>query len=137
MCAVYRKFIARHILNNQFYSNKIIKNHRKLIVYPIDPIVNAFCKIADCHDAFKLMIELWNSIVEDGASNTEKKDESYWENNLIDFVNRVYTILYAEKFQYDENDPMRMTFGFAELKSARTLLVTSAIKIDKGPKNLK
>jgi hypothetical protein len=99
--------------------------------------VNSFCKIADCHDAFKLMIELWNSIVDEGASNTEKKEESYWENNLTDFVNRVYTILYADRFQYDENDPMRMTLGLVELRSARCLLVTSAIKIDKGPKNLK
>jgi hypothetical protein len=83
------------------------------------------------------MVDLWNSIVEDGASTTEKKDESYWESNLIDFVNRVYTILYAEKFQYEESDPMRMTMGLAELKSTRCLLITSAIKIDKGPKNLK
>ena len=83
------------------------------------------------------MVELYNTIVEDGASNSEKKDENYWETNFVDFVNRVYTILYAEKFQYDENDPMRMTLGLNELKSARTLLVTSAIKIDKGPKNLK
>ena len=83
------------------------------------------------------MIELWNNIIVDGASSDDKKDENYWEVNLVDFINRVYSVLYAEKFKYDELDPMKMSFGDPELKKDRLDLVNSCINFDKGKKSSK
>jgi hypothetical protein len=122
MCVIYRKFIAKQILNNQFYSLKVIKSPHS--------IVNNFCKIVNCPDAFRPMVELWNSIVIETATSNEKKDDNYWEYNLLDFVNRTYTVLYSEKFQYNEMDPTKT--GDGSLDSIRNLLINSAIKFDKG-----
>ena len=91
----------------------------------------------NCHDSFKPMVELWNTIVVDGATNLEKKDELYWENNLIEFVNRVYSVLYAEKFKYDELDPAKMALGDPILMNDRLTLINSCIQIDKGKKTSK
>lgn len=126
MCCWYRRFIAKRILNNQFYTTKIIKNYH--------PIVNNFCKIVDCYDAFKPTVELWNKIVDEEGSMNDKREEIYWETNLVDFVNRVYSVLYAENFQYDEMDPTRMSLGYPDLLASRHLLITNSIIIDKGKK---
>lgn len=83
------------------------------------------------------MVGLWNTIVLDGATNVEKKDELYWETNLIDFVNRVYSVLYAEKFKYDELDPTKMALGDPNLMNDRHKLIDSCIQIDKGKKTSK
>ena len=83
------------------------------------------------------MVDLWNNIIVDGATSDEKKDENYWEVNLVDFINRVYTVLYTEKFQYNELDPTKIAFGDPELKKERLNLVNSCINIDKGKKSTK
>jgi hypothetical protein len=104
------------------------------MIFNPDPIVNNFCKIVDCYDAFKPMVELWNTIVDEEGSINDKREDIYWETNLVDFVNRVYSILYAESFQYDELDPTRMSLGQPDLLSTRQLLVNNSIRIDKGKK---
>ena len=81
------------------------------------------------------MVELWNSIVDEEATNLERKEESYWETNLVDFVNRVYSVLYAESFQFDELDPTKMSLGYPDLLSTRHLLINNCIRIDKGKKS--
>jgi len=83
------------------------------------------------------MVDLWNTIVVDGATNVEKKDESFWELNLNEFVNRIYSVLYAEKFKYDELDPTKMALGSQALMNDRINLINSCIQIDKGKKTNK
>jgi hypothetical protein len=80
------------------------------------------------------MVDLWNSLIVDGASGDDKKDENYWEVNLIDFIYRVFTILHAKEFKYDDLDPTKMAFGDPELKKERLNLVNNCINIDKGKK---
>lgn len=83
------------------------------------------------------MVELWNTIVVEGASSSDKKDENYWESNLIEFVNRVYSVLYAEKFKYDELDPTKLALGDPGLMHDRQTLINSSILIDKAKKSNK
>jgi hypothetical protein len=80
------------------------------------------------------MVDLWNNLIVDGASGDDKKDENYWEVNLIDFIYRVYTILYTEAFKYNYLDPTNMAFGDSYLKKERLNLVNNCINIDKGKK---
>ena len=61
------------------------------------------------------------------ASPSERTSDSYWELNFIDFVNRLYPILYSEKFAYSELDTTSFSFG-DELYETRKKLVTSALK---------
>lgn len=91
----------------------------------------------NCHDSFRPLVELWNTIVVEGGTNVEKKEEAYWENNLKDFVNRVYAVLYSEKFKYDDLDPTKVALGNPTLVNDRINLINSSIQIDKGKKNSK
>ncbi len=61
MISLYRKIAGEFILNHKDYSLKVIKNN--------EPIVNSFCKIADCPDTFRLMVELWKNWI-----NKKKKN---------------------------------------------------------------
>jgi len=62
------------------------------------------------------------------ATTTERNTESYWENNLIDFVNRLNPLLFSDKFKYSELDPTALSFGDKDLYETRKKLVTSALK---------
>ncbi len=62
------------------------------------------------------------------ASGTEKNSESYWEDNLVDFVNRLYPIIYSDKFKYSDLDPTAVSFGDNELTETRKKLITCALK---------
>ena len=126
MISLYRKIAGEFILNHQDYSSKVIKNNH--------PIVNAFCKIADCPDAFRLMVELWKEIVTDGATSDEKKNEGFLRQNLLIFVNRIYSVLFAEKFKYDELDPTKVPRGDIHLMEDRNNLINCVMKYDKNNK---
>ena len=65
------------------------------------------------------------------ATSTQKKDESYWEKNLEEFVDRSYSVLYADKFEYDISDPCKGSYGNPILENNRKILINSTIKIDK------
>ena len=123
---IYRKIIGDYILNHQDYSFKVIKN---------DPyIMNSFCKIADCPDAFRIMTELWNEIVIEGATSAERKSEEYLTNNFKTFVNRIYSVIFADQFKYDELDPTKVPVGDIKLMEARNNLINSVIRYDKNAK---
>ena len=123
---IYRKIIGDYILNHQDYSFKVIKN---------DPyIMNSFCKIADCPDAFRIMTELWNEIVIEGATSAERKSEEYLTNNFKTFVNRIYSVIFADQFKYDELDPTKVPVGDIKLLEARNNLINSVIRYDKNAK---
>ena len=126
MISLYRKIAGEYILNHQDYSSKVIKNN--------DPIVNSFCKIADCPDAFRLMVELWKEIITDGATSDEKKNELFLRQNLLIFVNRIYSVLFAEKFKYDELDPTKVPRGDIHLMEDRNNLINCVMKYDKSNK---
>lgn len=81
------------------------------------------------------MVELWNSIIVEGSSNTDKKDEEFMERNLQEFVNKIYTVLYADKFKYNEMNPTQLALGDPELVTNRALLIDSCIKLDKIKKS--
>ena len=65
------------------------------------------------------------------ATSTQKKDESYWEKNLEEFVDRSYSVLYADKFEYDISDPSKGSYGNPILSNNRKILINSTIKVDK------
>ena len=123
---IYRKIIGDYILNHQDYSLKVIKNDQS--------IVNSFCRIADCPDAFRIMTELWNEVIIEGATSDERKNEEFLKKNFVSFVNRIYSVIYSEKFKYDELDPTKVPVGDIHLMEARNNLINSVIRYDKNNK---
>ncbi len=72
----------------------------------------------DCPDTFEILTDLWRQYVmyiqikiREAASSSQKKDEVYWEKCLEDYVDRCYSVLYADKFEYDLNDPCKGSYG--------------------------
>lgn len=126
MVCIYRKILGEHILNHQDYSVKKIKNE--------DYIINNFCKIADCPDAYRIMVELWNEVVIEGGTSTDRKNDEYLKEHFRVFVNRIYSVLFAETFQYDELDPTKVALGDISLMEARNNLINSVIRNDKDQK---
>ena len=49
------------------------------------------------------------------------------------FNNRIYAVLFAEKFKYDVNDPTKITTDLKVIED-RNNLITSALKYDKSGK---
>ena len=123
LIAIYRKMIGKFILNHKDYSLKVIKVE--------DSNANAFCNIADCPDAFRMMVELFKEIIIDGETN---KSDNFYEQCLKDFVNRINSVLFAEKFKYDPLDPTKVPRGDIHLMENRNNLINSVIRHDKNKK---
>ncbi len=92
----------------------------------------------DCPDTFEILTDLWRQYVmyiqikiREAASSSQKKDEVYWEKCLEDYVDRCYSVLYADKFEYDLNDPCKGSYGNPILGNNRKILINSTIKSDK------
>ena len=122
MISLYRKIIGDYILNHKDFDIKYIKDENNLC--------NTFCKIADVPDAFRVMNELWLEIVMDGGPILERNDEIYQIHNFEDFVNRVNTVLYAEKFKYNPKDPSELPRGDIKLMQDRDILLNSVLRND-------
>ena len=96
--------------------------------------VDIFTEGFDCPDAFRIMTELWNEIVIEGATSAERKSEEYLTNNFKTFVNRIYSVIFADQFKYDELDPTKVPVGDIKLMEARNNLINSVIRYDKNAK---
>ena len=125
LISLYRKIIGEYFLNNEGYGTKILDTNINLI--------NSFGKICDCQDSFKKFIELWKELIIDGATSSERKNEVFLKNKFVMFNNRIYAVLFAEKFKYDVNDPTKITTDLKVIED-RNNLITSALKYDKSGK---
>ena len=125
LISLYRKIIGEYFLNNEGYGTKILDTNINLI--------NSFGKICDCQDSFKKFIELWKELIIDGATSSERKNEVFLKNKFVMFNNRIYTVLFAEKFKYDVNDPTKIITDLKVIED-RNNLITSALKYDKSGK---
>jgi hypothetical protein len=81
------------------------------------------------------MVEIWNTILNETATVKDKKEEIFWENNLIDFVNKINNVLYADRFEYYELDHTKLSHG--NLFQTRSDLINSSVKYGRVKKNLK
>lgn len=126
LAATYRKYIGKLIINHPNFNCKKI--------YSTIPIIKAFTDIVNCHDAFKVMTELWNQFIVETASSSDKASSTYFEKHFIDVVNRVNSVLYSEKFGYSEMDPSYISLGNTTISKDRFLLVSNVIRIEKDKK---
>ena len=120
MISIYRQELGEYILNHKDYLQKAINNDFDL--------ANMFCKIADVPDAFRVMNEVWKEIVIDGANSTQKSDEKYLRYNFKLYVEKINSVLYAEKFKYNPLDPTELPRGDVKLMQDRDNLLNSALR---------
>ena len=121
--SIYRKLIGEKILNHPDYLIKPIEIEGYILTY--------FYSIVDCPDAFRMMVELFKEIIIDGETN---KSDNFYEQCLKDFVNRINSVLFAEKFKYDPLDPTKVPRGDIHLMENRNNLINSVIRHDKNKK---
>ena len=126
MISIYRQMLGEYILNHKDYLLKCIKDENDL--------ANMFCKIADVPDAFRVMNEIWREIIIDGSSSDQKNDESFLRRNFEIFVNKINSILYAEKFKYNPLDPTELPRGDIKLMQDRDILLNSILRSDQDKK---
>ncbi len=112
--SIFRKIIGKTILN-QINNDRILKENNE--------IVNSFCKIFDCFDAFNCFIHFWR----ENILNQNINDEKSLEKHFIQFNNRIFTTLYAEEFKYDRQDPTKFQINKIIIDS-RLNLIRSALK---------
>ena len=120
MISIYRQELGEYILNHKDYLQKAINDDFDL--------GNMFCKIADVSDAFRIMNEIWKEVVIDGANSSQKNDEKYLRYNFKLFVEKINSILYAEKFKYNPLDPTELPRGDIKLMQDRDNLLNSALR---------
>ena len=103
----FRKIISKYILNK--YNQNI------------NSLINSFSKIIDCYDAFNIYIYFWKEILIDGKKLNEK--------NFFNFNNRINSVLFTEKFEYDEKDPTKFIVD-KNIVNNRLNLIKSNLKFD-------
>ena len=123
LIALFRKVIGEYFLNLRGYGSKVLDCN-------ID-IINSFGKICDCPDSFKKFVELWKELIIDGETSSNRKNEVFLKNKFIMFNNRIYTVLFCEKFKYNSNDPTKIETD-PKIIEERANLITSALKYDKS-----
>ena len=125
LIALFRKVIGEYFINKKDYGIKVLDCN-------ID-IINSFGKICDCSDSFKKFVELWKELIIDGETSSNRKNDVFLKNKFITFNNRIYTVLFAEQFKYNSNDPTKIETD-PKLIENRNNLITSALKFDKSGK---
>jgi|LauGreDrversion4_2_1035121.scaffolds.fasta_scaffold1205292_1 hypothetical protein len=102
----------------------------------LDALVKNFCYLFNCFDIMENMTLLWKQLVmyfilnhRDTATKDNKKDDLYWEGNLVIFVENLYSVLYNDKFAFDFSDPYRTSLGNPDLKNTRKSLINSLFNL--------
>ena len=103
----FRKIISKYILNN--YNQNI------------NSLINNFSKIIDCYDVFNIYISFWKEILIDGKKLNEQ--------NFFNFNNRIASVLFTEKFEYDAKDPTKFIVD-KNIVNNRLNLIKSNLKFD-------
>ena len=130
MVYIYRKIISECITNR---NNKNNKNKYSNMNF----IVNSFGKICDSPDTFRNVVELWNEIVVEGATSADRKNEEYFKKYFYEFVNKVYSVMFTEKYMYEHTNATCEYCGENEIAEIRKRLINAIVRCDKPAKHNK
>ena len=130
MVYIYRKIISECITTR---NNKNNKNKYSNMNF----IVNSFGKICDSPDTFRNVVELWNEIVIEGATSADRKNEEYFKKYFYEFVNKVYSVMFTEKYMYEQVNATCEYYGENEIAEIRKRLINAIVRYDKPAKHNK
>jgi hypothetical protein len=100
-------------------------------------IVNSFGKICDSPDTFRNVVELWNESIIEGATSADRKNEEYFKKYFYEFVNKVYSVMFTEKYMYEQTNATCEYYGENEIAEIRKRLINAIVRCDKPAKHNK